>query len=256
VIHGRGAGPGDSGRWSSARSVPSADEPEFTASPLFWWLYDRESELIAIAKSAKSDPTSWQTLADKLVSLGIRGDDGAPTGTTVRATWHRLVASLRDPGRAAVIKWRPPDNSPPPTDPLCDTTRVTWGRVQKALDEEGRPALERRRPAIGPMPAVRSPWWRKLTAPERDGRGGSRKPLRMLTRRRRGKSRRTPLFWWMYDHRQAMRDLERRGRISWITFCRQAAMLGLVDAAGGPILPHLARATWRCVKDAIRANRV
>jgi hypothetical protein len=183
-------------------------------SVLFWWLYDHEAQIRALANPG---PIPWRRLAERIGPLGVR--DGA--------------------GRI----------------PGIDTTRVTWARVAKALREEGRRALVGRRPPLPPLRKVSARWWQKLS-PVTAGGQSSTAPPRILIRRRPGKSRRTPLFWWMYDHREKMRSLERRGRISWITLCRQMSMIGFVDPSGRPILPHLARATWRGVQRAIATKRI
>jgi hypothetical protein len=131
--------------------------------------------------------------------------------------------------------------------PGIDTTRMTWKRVTATLRAEDRSTIESRRPDRAPVLPVSAKWWQAI-----------RRSVVLADRikRRRATSARTALFWWIYDHRNQLQALEWRGRMSWTALCRRLSLLGLRDGSGRPVLPHLARATWSSVKQAIAADRV
>ena len=65
-------------------------------------------------------------------------------------------------------------------------------------------------------------------------------------------TKRSTMFWWMYDnHEEIVRSLEGR-RIGWAIFTARMTELGLKDGEGQDPKPHTARITWSRVRKAVR----
>jgi len=56
---------------------------------------------------------------------------------------------------------------------------------------------------------------------------------------------RSPLFWWMVEHHDAIIAAAAGERIRWGAFCAEATRLGLTDTRGRPPTERNARETWR-----------
>ncbi len=62
---------------------------------------------------------------------------------------------------------------------------------------------------------------------------------------------RSPLFWWMVDHHDAIIAAVAGERIRWAAFCTAVTRLGLTDTRGQPPTERNARETWRQARQVV-----
>ena len=66
---------------------------------------------------------------------------------------------------------------------------------------------------------------------------------------------RSSLFYWLYDHHDALVEAVAGRPIRWAPLCREFADLGLTDRTGKPASPAIARKTWRTVRREVAQQR-
>ncbi|MCW2318581.1 hypothetical protein M2322_004150 [Rhodoblastus acidophilus] len=73
--------------------------------------------------------------------------------------------------------------------------------------------------------------------------------LRLIARPKR----RSPLFWWLFEHYDELRAAQATGGlgIPWSQLVGKFAAMGLTAANGKPLTPNTARKTWQRVHKAI-----
>jgi hypothetical protein len=66
--------------------------------------------------------------------------------------------------------------------------------------------------------------------------------------------RRSPLFWWLFDHYDEMRAAAAEGGlgIPWSVLVGDFAAMGITDANGRPVKPGTAKTTWQRVHKAVK----
>ena len=66
---------------------------------------------------------------------------------------------------------------------------------------------------------------------------------------------RSSLFYWLYDHHDAVIEAVADRPIRWAPLCREFADLGLTDRTGKPASPAIARKTWHSVRREVARQR-